>query len=59
MVCSYRWQGWVAGVGARDYDWPKDELLMFKYLFSRPIVPLLGGGDRGGGSPFCAPAQRR
>ena len=29
------------------------------YLFSRPIVPLLGGGDRGGGSPFCAPAQRR
>ena len=30
-----------------------------KYLFSLPIVPLLGGGDRGGGSPFCAPAQRR
>ena len=30
-----------------------------KYLFPRPIVPLLGGGDRGGGSPFCAPAQRR
>ena len=30
-----------------------------KYLFTRPIVPLLRGGDRGGGSPFCAPAQRR
>ena len=30
-----------------------------KYLFPRPIVPLLRGGDRGGGSPFCAPAQRR
>ena len=33
--------------------------LTLKYLFSRPIVPLLRGGDRGGGSPFCAPAQRR
>ena len=33
--------------------------LTLKYLLSRPIVPLLGGGDRGGGSPFCAPAQRR
>ena len=30
-----------------------------KYLFTRPIVPLLRGGDRGVGSPFCAPAQRR
>ena len=30
-----------------------------KYLFIHPLVPLLGGGDRGGGSPFCAPAQRR
>ena len=33
--------------------------LTLKYLFSLPIVPLLRGGDRGGGSPFCAPAQRR
>ena len=29
-----------------------------KYLFIHPLVPLLGGGDRGGGSPFCAPAQQ-
>ena len=29
-----------------------------KYLFTCPVVPLLGGGDRGVGLPFCAPAQQ-
>ena len=52
-------RGRVAVVGVRDCDWPKDEPPTLNYLLSCPVVPLLGGGDRGGGSPFCAPAQRR